>query len=39
MDGAVPEVIRDGYNGWLFGENRFELVDPTHVDHEYVHLK
>jgi starch phosphorylase len=39
IDGAVPEIIRDGFNGWLFGENRLELVEPTYMDHEYYHLK
>jgi starch phosphorylase len=27
-DGAVEEVVRDGYNGWLFGEDRRELLPP-----------
>ncbi|MCH4816673.1 MAG: glycosyltransferase [Saccharolobus sp.] len=25
-DGAVPEIINDGYNGWLFGEDRETLL-------------
>ena len=34
-DGAVPEIIKDGYNGWLFGEDRDELLPIVGFDHEY----
>ena len=39
IDGAVPEIIRDGFNGWLYGENRLEPVPPDVYDHEYEHLR
>ncbi|BFH73056.1 glycosyltransferase [Sulfurisphaera javensis] len=38
-DGAVPEIIRDGYNGWLYGEDRDELLPLTSYDHEYEEFK
>lgn len=34
-DGAVPEIIIDGYNGWLYGDDREELLPPDTFDHEY----
>lgn len=41
-DGAVVEVVRDRYNGWLFGEDRTELVSPDTPDideREYAEFK
>ncbi|GAA5420581.1 hypothetical protein Stok01_02546 [Sulfurisphaera tokodaii] len=34
-DGAVPEIIKDGYNGWLYGEDRYELLPVDTYDREY----
>ncbi|AET32053.1 glycosyltransferase [Pyrobaculum ferrireducens] len=33
-DGAVPEAVRDGWNGWLFGEDRDRLLplDSAEID-------
>lgn len=38
-DGAVIEVIRDGYNGWLFGEDRDRLLplDSPDIDRREYH--
>lgn len=38
-DGAVPEIIKDGYNGWLYGVDRDELLPLTSYDHEYEEFK
>lgn len=41
-DGAVAEVVRDGYNGWLFGEDRRKLLPPDSQDvnsREYQEFK
>jgi len=34
-DGAVPEIIKDGYNGWLYGPDRDELFPVVTYAHEY----
>jgi starch phosphorylase len=40
-DGAVEEVVKDGYNGWLFGEDRRKLLplDSPELEREYDEFK
>jgi starch phosphorylase len=40
-DGAVEEVVKDGYNGWLFGEDRGKLLplDSPELEKEYDEFK
>ncbi len=38
-DGGVVEVLIDGYNGWLFGKNTFEVVEKNGESELYKKLE